>query len=76
LVEIADHIKGQQEEKEKLEKEVEKAREILKQTNINIQTVKEYKRLQEEVQKSGLSMSDMDNLVSTLRKFKMEKYIL
>jgi hypothetical protein len=74
LDKIEDHIKGQQEEKQKLEKDVEKAREILKQTNINIQTVKEYKRLQEEVQKSGLSMSDMDNLVSTLRKFKKMRF--
>ncbi len=74
LDKIEDHINGQLEEKEKVEKEVEKSREILKQTNINIQTVKEYKRLEDELQKGGLSMSDLDNLVSILKKFKKMRF--
>jgi hypothetical protein len=71
---MGDHIKQQQEEKHTLEEEVEKAREILKQTNVDIQTVKEYKRLEDELNKSGLSISDPHNLVSILKKFKKMRY--
>jgi hypothetical protein len=74
LDKVEDHIKGQKEEKEKLQKEVEKARGILKQTNIKVQTVKEYKKLEEELRKSGLSVGDPDNLVSILKKFKKMRY--
>jgi hypothetical protein len=74
LDEIEDHINEELEEKQKLKKEIEKAREILKQTHINIQTVKEYKRLEDELQKSGLSMNDTNNLVSILKKFKKMRY--
>lgn len=74
LDKVAVHIKRKQEEKQKLEKEIEKAREILKRTNVGIQTVKEYKRLGEELNKHGLSMSETDNLVSILKKFKKMRF--
>jgi hypothetical protein len=74
LNKIEDHIKRQKEEKEKLKKEVEKARNNLKQTNIGVQTVKEYKRLEVELHKIGLSMSEPDTLVSILKKFKKMRF--
>jgi hypothetical protein len=71
---MGDHVKQKREEKHTLEEEVEKAREILKQMNIGIRTVNEYKNLQDELNKHGLSMSNPRDLVSILKKFKKMRF--
>jgi hypothetical protein len=58
----------------KLEEEIERADAILESKNINIQTVEEYKRMNEELQKYGLSMESLDKLASVLPNFKAMGY--
>ena len=52
---LADHIKRQQDEKQRLEEEIQNAGAILESNNLDIQTVEEYKRL-EELKKNDLSI--------------------
>lgn len=53
-------------ELQKLNKEIEKAGAILEQKNIDIQTIDEYRELEEELEKYGLSMESPRKIVSVL----------
>ena len=64
---LADHIKQQQEEKQRLEEEIKQRRAILESTNIDIQTINEYKKLKEELDVHGLSLEDPRILLSILK---------
>jgi uncharacterized protein (UPF0335 family) len=64
---LADHIKRQQEEKQRLEKEIKEAGTILKSKNIDIQTINEYKKLKEGLWVHGLSLEDPRILLSILK---------
>jgi hypothetical protein len=57
-----------------LKEEIEKVGAILAQKNIDIQTVEEYTRLEEELQKYGLSMESTQKLVSVLLKLNLLGY--
>ena len=64
---LADHIKRQQDEKQRLEKEIEEAGVILKSKNIDIQTLNEYKKLKAGLSVHGLSIEDVHILLSILK---------
>ena len=64
---LADHIKLQQEEKQRLEKEIEEAGTLLQSKNIDIQSVNEYKRLKEELNVHGTSLQEPRILLSILK---------
>ncbi len=64
---LADHIKRQQEEKQRLEEKIKQRRTILESTNIDIQTLNEYKKLKEGLSVHGLSIEDLRILLSILK---------
>jgi hypothetical protein len=64
---LTDHIKQQQEEKQRLEKEIEEAKAILQNKNIDIQALNEYKKLKEELDVHGLSLQDPRIFLSILK---------
>jgi hypothetical protein len=63
-----DHIKEQHDELQRVKEENEKAGVILKQKNVDIQTIDGYKKLEEELQKYGLSKESPRKLVTVLLK--------
>jgi 5'-3' exonuclease len=64
---LSNHIKQQQEEKRRLEEEIKQRRAILESTNVDIITLKEYKKLEEELHKHGFSMKYPHTLISVLQ---------
>jgi hypothetical protein len=64
--EVPTYVKKKIEEKSRLEDEIQKAGAILRDKNIDIQTIEEYKKLEEELKKHRLSMEDPRRLVSIL----------
>lgn len=67
LEELEGYIKQKEEEKQRLEEEIQKAGAILEGKNLHIQTINEYKQLEEELKKHGLSIEDPHMLVSLLK---------
>jgi DNA repair ATPase RecN len=59
-------ITRQQDELQTLKEGIEKSGAILKQKNVDIQTIDDYKKLEEELEKFGLSMESLQKLVSVL----------
>ena len=51
LEELEDHIKQKEEEKQRLEEEIKQRRAILESTNVEMQTINEYKQLKAELSK-------------------------
>jgi hypothetical protein len=74
LEDLEDHVKRKQEEKQRLEEEIEHKRAILESTNVNVQTISEYTHLKEELSKYRLSTEDPPRLLSILRTIKMIGY--
>jgi DNA repair exonuclease SbcCD ATPase subunit len=74
LDKIPDSIERQQDELQKLDEQIEQAGATLKKKNIDIQTVEEYKRLDEELEKYGFSMNSLQKLVSVLLKINQLGY--
>jgi hypothetical protein len=71
---LADHIKRQQYEKQRLEKEIEEAGALLKSKNIDIQTLNEHKKLKEELNVHCLSIQDPHILLSVLNTIRQIGY--
>ena len=67
LEELGNRIKQQQEERQRLEEEIKQRRAILESTNVDIMTLKEYKKLKEELYVHGLSLKDPRILLSILK---------
>jgi hypothetical protein len=63
--EVPNYVSQKVEEKRRLQ-EIQKAGVILTLKNIDIQTIEEYKKLEEELKKHGLSMEDPRRLFSIL----------
>jgi hypothetical protein len=74
LAEFMAHVKQKEEEKQMLEGEIKQKRAILASTNVDIQTINEYKQLKEELNKRGLSIEDPDRLLTILKSIKQLKY--
>src|SRR5207249_6368877 len=63
----ASFVKQKIEEKERLEEEIQNGGAILEGKNVDIQTVDEYKKLEEELKEHGLSTRDPRILVWLLQ---------
>ncbi len=71
---LGDHIKRQQDEKQRLEKEIEEAGAILKGKNIDIEVLNEHKKLKEELRIHRLSLEEPRILLSILKTIKQIGY--
>jgi GTPase involved in cell partitioning and DNA repair len=67
------YISQKLQEKQRLEEEIQKARTILDQENVDIRTIEEFKKLEDELKKYGLSMKDPRKLVSVLQQDMIHK---
>ena len=74
LQNIQIYIKEREEEKQRLEDEIKQRREILESTNVEIQTINEYKQLKAELNKHHLSSKDPNKLVTVLNNMKHCRY--
>ena len=64
--EVPLHVKQKIEEKHKIEAEIRKGCAILEQKNVDVQTIEGYEKLEEELQKYGLTMESPRKLISVL----------
>jgi len=64
--EVPAYINQKIKDKQKLEEEIQKLRAILDQKNVDIQTIEEYKKLEDELKTRHLSMEAPSKLVTVL----------
>lgn len=74
LEDLEDHVKQKEEEMQTLEDEINQRRAILESTDVEIQTINEYKQLERGLKKYGLSMEDPHILLSILETMKQIGY--
>src|SRR5438874_1251447 len=74
LEELEGHIKHKEEEKQTLEEEIKQRRAILESTNVETQTINEYKKLKAELSKHHLSSEDPNKLVTVLNNIRHYGY--
>ena len=74
LEDLEVHVKQKEEEKQRLDEEIEHKRAILESTNVDVQTISEYTHLKEELSKYRLSTEDPTRLLSILRTIKKIGY--
>jgi hypothetical protein len=74
LDDIEDYVKQKEEEKQRLDQEIEHKRAILQSTNVDLQTISDYNRLKEELSEYRLSTEDPTRLLSILRTIKQIGY--
>jgi hypothetical protein len=55
---MADYIRQQKEDKQRLEDEIQEAKVVLQRKNVDIQTLNNYKKLGEQLNSQRLSMAD------------------
>ena len=58
LEELVGHVKQKEEEKQMIEEEIKQRRAILESTNVEIQTINEYKQLKDHLSKHNLSLEE------------------
>jgi DNA-binding ferritin-like protein len=66
LEDLRNHIKHKEEEKQRLEEQIQEASAILQSKNVDIETIREYKQLEERLSKHNLSLEDPTRLLSIL----------
>ncbi|MDQ6865662.1 MAG: hypothetical protein M3044_17775, partial [Thermoproteota archaeon] len=74
LEELEGHVKQKEEEKQRLEEEIKHSRAILESTNVDVQTISEYKQLKDELSKYHLSSDDPSKLLTVLTNIKSYRY--
>ena len=74
LGELEDHVKHQEEEKQRLEEEIKQRRAILESTNVDVQTIYDYNQLKAELSKHNLSCEEPERLVTVLNNMKHCRY--
>ena len=74
LEHLEEHVKQKEEEKQMLEDEIKQRRAILESTDVEIQTIKEYKELKSELSKYHLSSEDPAKLLTLLNNIKRYGY--
>jgi hypothetical protein len=74
LEELEGHIKQKKEEKQMLEVEIKQACANLESTNVDIQTINEYKQLKAQLSKHNLSSDEPERLVTVLINMKHCRY--
>jgi hypothetical protein len=70
LEDLEDHVKRKEEEKQRLDEEIEHKRAILESANVEAQTLSEYNQLKEHLRKHNLSLEDPTRLLSILQTIK------
>ena len=70
LVDIPNHLKEKLEQKQRLEEQIQEAGAILQSKNVDIETLREYKQLEERLRKHNLSLEDPTRLLSILQTIK------
>ena len=71
---MADYIKQQKEKKQRLEGEIQESEAVLQSKNINIQTLNNYKKLEEQLNSQRLSMAEPQMLLSVLHAIRQIGY--
>jgi hypothetical protein len=66
LNKMTDYIKQQKEEKQRLEKEIQETEAVLQSKNTDIQTLNNYKKLEEQLNSQRLSTAEPQMLLSVL----------
>jgi len=66
LAELEGHVKQKNEEKQRLEEEIQRAGAILLSKNVDIEMIGEFKQLKEHLSKHNLSLEDPTRLLSIL----------
>jgi len=74
LDDIEDYVKQKEEEKQRLDQEIEHKRAILQSTNVDLQTISDYNRLKEELSEYRLSTEAPTRLMSILQTIKQIGY--
>ena len=74
LGELEDHVKHKEEEKQRLEEEIKQRRAILESTNVDVQTINDYKHLKAELSRHNLSSEEPKRLVTVLNNMKHCRY--
>ena len=74
LEELVGHVKQKEEEKQMIEEEIKQRRAILESTNVEIQTINEYKQLKDHLSKHNLSLEDPTRLLSILQTIRQIGY--
>jgi hypothetical protein len=74
LEDVGNHVKQKEEEKQRLDEEIEHKCAILESTNVEIQTINEYKQLKAELNKYHLSSEEPERLVTVLNNMKHCRY--
>jgi hypothetical protein len=68
------HIRQYEEEKQRIEQEIEQARAILESKNVDIETISEFNQLKEHLSKHNLSLEDPTRLLSILQTIRQIGY--
>jgi hypothetical protein len=66
LEEVPNYIKQKLEEKQKIDELIKEADTLLQNKNVSLQAINEYIRLNEELDKHGISTQDVDRLLNLL----------
>ena len=74
LEELEGHIKQKEAEKQRLEEEIKQKRAILEGTDVDIQTIYDYKQSRAELSKHNLSFEEPERLVTVLNNMKHCRY--
>jgi DNA replicative helicase MCM subunit Mcm2 (Cdc46/Mcm family) len=74
LEDLEGHVKQKEEEKQRLEEEIKQTRAILESTNVEMETINEYKQLKAELSKYHLSSDDPQRLLTVLDNLKDYRY--
>jgi hypothetical protein len=71
---MADYIKQQKEEKQRLEEKIQETEDVLQSKNIDIQTLNNYKKLEEQLNSHRLSLAEPHILLSVLHTIRQIGY--
>jgi hypothetical protein len=71
---MTDYIKQQKEKKQRLEGEIQEAEAVLQSKNIDMQTLNNYKKLEEQLNSQRLSMAEPQMLLSVLHTIRQIGY--
>jgi hypothetical protein len=74
LNKMTDYIKQQKEEKQRLEKEIQETEAVLQSKNTDIQTLNNYKKLEEQLNSQRLSTAEPQMLLSVLHTIRQIGY--
>jgi hypothetical protein len=66
LGEVQSYIKQKLDEKRKIDEEIQQADTLLQNKNVSIQAINEHIKLNEELNKHGISTQDIDKLLNLL----------